>query len=130
MKVVSAIIKHFTLTPREISIVTQHKSLKGWQDQIDFHTMLDWLDGSRYIKEQRQMWQAAKVFARIFSRGSDIDVRDIIGDTQEINGEALGRARARLDIVCMSLFRKVWQLCPPDIDIFIWLDSSPQIKRK
>ena len=45
-----------------------------------------------------------------------------------MGGTCLRRARIRCDIVAMLLFQRLWLQLPVDIVIFMYVDSSPQVR--
>ena len=67
----------------------------------------DWLDASRFVKDQKTRWQAARAFARIVGRTSQDSWQALVGNIDTVNRETLRAARARLDTVCMLLHRRV-----------------------
>ena len=51
-----------------------------------------------------------------------------MGSTEYVNAWTLRMARVRLDVYCMMLFRLIWTMMPDHLDIFLYIDSSPQLK--
>ena len=94
----------------------------------DVDLLLDWLDASMDIRDSRNVWSTATKFANVFAKANGITVSAVLGQLRPANMQVLRAARPRLDAVACLLFRKVWgRLVPSAIDIYNFLDSSPQV---
>ena len=110
----------------------RHRALrrrKLWNTLHEIRMTLEWLDASLEIRNTRNVWKAAQKFAKVFAAANDISTAAILGVIRPANMQVLRAARPKVDAVACSLFRKVWsRLVPDTIDVFLYLDSSPQIR--
>ena len=100
---------------------------KGWSNMHTPAIVFEWLAATLYVKQVRHIWQASQAFARIFAKHRACSIADVTGSIRTANFEVLRAARVRVDCIANNLFRRFWQTLPDDIDIFIYLDSSPQV---
>ena len=101
---------------------------RGWDGAHLAHILIEWLGASSYIKQQRQVWAASKSFYSVLARHKGISLSSLVGDLRPPNGEVLRVSRVKLDCVANLLFRGVFQRLPDALDIFVYLDSSPQVR--
>ena len=81
------------------------------------------------IRNSCHLWRAAQKFAKVFSVANGVSTASILGVLKPANMQVLRAARPRLDVVACCLFRKVWsELVPDSINIYLYLDSSPQVR--
>ena len=111
-----------------ISNTALQQGHRGWENMHKAPLLVEWLAASAYIKQQSQVWQAAKAFFKVLATHHEIPLPDVIQDLRAANGEVLRVARIKLDCVCSLLFRQVFAALPDHCDIFIYLDSSPQVR--
>ena len=91
--------------------------------------ILEWLAASDNIKNTRRIWGTAQKFAKVFAVANSVTVTSVLGILRPANMQVLRSARIRLDVVACNLFRKVWsELVPDTINIYLYLDSSPQVR--
>ena len=90
--------------------------------------LIEWLSASSFIKQQSQTWQAARACFKVLAKHRGIREDEVVGDLRAANGEVLRFARIKLDCVCSLLFRDIFAALPDHCDIFIYLDSSPQVR--
>ena len=101
----------------------------GWSNAHEVHMILEWLAASDNIKNTRRIWGTAQKFAKVFAVANSVTVTSVLGILRPANMQVLRSARIRLDVVACNLFRKVWsELVPDTINIYLYLDSSPQVR--
>ena len=92
----------------------------------DPEIVLQWLAATENIRQVRKSFVVAKQFARIFARHRGCSVSEVMGETAPVNWETLRTARVRADAVALLLFRRLWEQLPDTIDVYLYVDSSPQ----
>ena len=105
------------------------KPRRGWSNAHEVHMILEWLAASDNIKNTRRIWGTAPKSAKVFAVANSVTVTSGLGILRPANMQVLRSARIRLDVVACNLFRKVWsELVPDTINIYLYLDSSPQVR--
>jgi len=105
------------------------RTRKVCENMHNVDMLLDWLDASMDIRNSRNIWGTATKFARVFGMPNSISTVAVLGQLRPANMQVLRDARPRLDAVACLIFRQFWKtLVPSSIDIYIYLDSSPQIR--
>ena len=90
--------------------------------------IIEWLGASSYIKQQRNIWAASKSFVKVLAKHKGVPVDELIGTLRPPNGEVLRYARVKLDCVQNLCFREIFKSMPDNMDIFLYIDSSPQVR--
>lgn len=93
----------------------------------DPEIVIEWLAATANVRGIRQSFQTARAFARIFAKHHKCSLEEVLGGIKAVSFECLRQARIRLDAVASLLFRRLWrQLQESAIDIYLYIDSSPQ----
>ena len=90
--------------------------------------LVKWLKATSYIKQQVQSWEAATAFYDILAEHAGVKLHDVTEDLSGVNAGTLRWGRIKLDCCCNLLFRELFESIPDHCDIFIYLDSSPQVR--
>ena len=98
---------------------------------LDAARIIDWLAASAHLRDVRKAGEAARSFARIFAQDLSIPFWTLANQLSCINRETLRLSRVRLDVLCMSIHRR---LCSQllsgargsQTSIYLYTDSSPQ----
>lgn len=91
--------------------------------------MLDWLDASQDLKDQRAAKATCRKFAKLLSRKSGVPVDVMMKDMEFVSGRLLNKSRVRLDCAAMLLHRRWWAVqlqSGEPISVHLLCDSSPQ----
>ena len=105
------------------------RARKLWKNMHEVDMILEWLDATMEIRNSRNIWKAAQKFAKVFARANKVSTCSILGVIRPANMQVLRSARPRVDVIACSLFRQVWsRLVPDTIDVYLYLDSSPQVR--
>ena len=105
------------------------KVRKGQPAMHKIDLLLDWLDASTNVRNSRNIWSTAMKFSKVFASANSVSVAQVLGVIRPANLQTLRSARPRLDACACFMFRRIWeQVVPLDIDIYIYLDSSPQVR--
>lgn len=93
--------------------------------------IIEWLEASVHVKDVRRISAASASFARIFARASGVDRQSLLAKTEKVAPEVLRRARVRLDVVAMLLFRRLWRdqvraAGVRQMNLYLFADASPQ----
>ncbi len=96
----------------------------------DPELVLDWLEATSHLKDVRKARQATSSWARIFSRATVANRFALEADVEHVDYTVLRRARVRLDICAMLLFRMLFhcmfQQDAENVQLYLYCDSSPQ----
>ena len=101
---------------------------QGHPEAMNASLIIDWLASSSYIEQQRNIWAAAKTFYSVLAKHKGIPLQQLIGTLKPPNGEVLRFARVKLDCVQSLMFRDIFKSMPDNMDIFLYIDSSPQVR--
>lgn len=110
-------------------------SAPKWANSL--HTadlVLTWLEATAHLKDAKKVLPAARAFAKVFAKCSDVPVHLLTTNLKAIPAELLRRARVRLDCTAMLLSRRLWSsLCDhKGLDgssapsVYLFTDASPQ----
>jgi hypothetical protein len=89
--------------------------------------ILEWLDASSYLLDAQKCKAASEAFARVMTRRATMTAGNLIAITDYVHHDTLRKARVRLDVVSMLLFRKFFaSLDSSKIFMYIFCDASPQ----
>lgn len=100
-----------------------------WRYFHDASLVIDWLASSVYIKDVKQIGNAAESFATLLSRSGVASKMDLLAGLQKVAPEILRRARTRFDISTMLMYRSMFaDLFRRGDEVFFYLfaDASPQ----
>ena len=105
-----------------------HRGSRGWDNMHRAPILVKWLKATSYIKQQVQSWEAATAFYDILAEHAGVKLHDVTEDLSGVNAGTLRWGRIKLDCCCNLLFRELFESIPDHCDIFIYLDSSPQVR--
>lgn len=90
--------------------------------------MLQWLDCSQDLKQQRHAGKSVVKFAKLLSAQSGVDANQLVGDLKRTSGKLLVKSRIRIDCAANLAHRAWWSQVrqSEDISIHIFCDASPQ----
>ena len=82
-----------------------HVRLPAWASfMTEPGEVIDWLDSSSHIRDQREIKTATLAFSRIFARFSKRSRHELTKDIKFIDYKTLRQARVRLDVLSMLVF--------------------------
>ena len=89
--------------------------------------LLLWVDSTAYIKNLSECPGAASKFAKLLLPHIPSMLQEVLSRHEFTDRETLRRARIRVDLVSMLLFRHTYPLLHNPA-FYVWTDSSPQWK--
>ena len=99
--------------------------LKGYACDL----VIDWLESSQYLLDVTLIKEAAESFAKILTRRAPLTKEELIAVTDFVSASVVRRARVRLDVVSMALFRCFWAgLDMETVNLCLFADTSPQYR--
>lgn len=112
----------------EVAIVAQTDLPKWADNMLEPALVLNWLDASSYIKDNRQAPKAMAAFARLI--GGNRSGAALARSVQAVSYTTLRGARIKLDVVAMMAMRALWRWLmatnPDNLHVYIHCDASPQ----
>lgn len=90
--------------------------------------MLQWLECSENLKQQRRAGRSAEHFAKLLSVESGVPVAKLLGNLKSTSGRLLIKSRIRLDCAANLAHRAWWSQArlSVDVSVHIFCDASPQ----
>lgn len=110
------------------AVVMAEKRWRGSQGVRDAELMLDWLEASMDLKQQRKAKLACAKFAKLLGTKIGIDATTLLDNTEFTSGRLLIKSRVRVDCAANLLHRKWWSsICHQEgLSVHIFCDAFPQ----